>query len=239
MGIESPGLLSIIVPVYNECATVRAVLDTLRTLPGPPEIIVVDDGSTDGTAGILADAAGTDIRVVTHAKNQGKGGAVRTGLAHASGEVAAIHDADHEYNPRELIALAAHIFAGRYDIVFGSRFLCSNPVRYARYYLGNRLMSGIISCLALRRITDAYTCYKVFRTALVRGFCLTSSGFEIEAELSMKSALSTARFRELPISYAPRTIQEGKKIRWMDMLRGIGVACATRFSFHADMRGSG
>ncbi|MBD3271997.1 MAG: glycosyltransferase [Elusimicrobia bacterium] len=220
--------LSIIIPIYNEERTLRTVVDRIRLLGAPIEIILVDDGSTDGTPEIVRSYEAQGIAVRTHRKNMGKGKAIATGVAIATGEVVAIQDADLEYNPDELLTLAEPILEHRADIVFGSRFLKKNPTLYWRYYFGNILMSFLISAIVFRKITDTYTCYKLFRRDIIQSFKLFSRGFEVEAELSVRTAKSPYRFIELPISYTPRSITEGKKISWKDGIKGLITAVKTR-----------
>ena len=145
------------------------------------------------------------------------------------GDIIAIQDADLEYSPEELVRLSGFISSGEYDIVFGSRFKKKNPIIYLRFFLGNRLMSLIISLISFKSMSDTYTCYKIFKKNILSGFDLISKGFELEAELSVKTARSGARFIEVPISYNPRKVVDGKKIRWTDMVKGVSMAIRTRF----------
>lgn len=223
------GKLSIIVPVYNEVKTIRSVLDYIAGLKIEKEIIVVDDGSTDGTSRILNAYNNPLVSVLHHKKNTGKGSAIITGVKAATGEVVAIQDADLEYKPDELVKLAEPILNNEADVVFGSRFLKKNPYKYLRFYLGNKFMSSVISIIVGKRITDTYTCYKLFRKDIIKSFPLRSRGFEIEAEFSVRVARGDYRFKEMPISYEPRSIEEGKKINWRDAVKGILTAVKIRF----------
>ncbi len=223
------GKLSIIIPVLNEERTLRAILDRVLGMSADKEVIVVNDGSTDGTADILKEYSSRGVVLLEHPGNRGKGSAVITGVRAASGDVVAVQDADLEYTPEELLVLAGPILRGEADVVFGSRFLKKNPYRYFRFYIGNRFISTVISIISSRRITDTYTCYKLFRRNVITSFPLRSRGFEIEAELSVRVARGRYRFVEMPISYKPRSIAEGKKINWRDAVKGICTAVRTRF----------
>ncbi|MFH1379899.1 MAG: glycosyltransferase family 2 protein [bacterium] len=223
------GKLSIIVPVYNEVKTIKSVLDYLINLQFDKEIIVVNDGSTDGTSEILHAFKHPQVKILEHVANAGKGAAIINGIRAASGEVVAVQDADLEYKPDELIRLAEPIFKGEVDVVFGSRFLQKNPRKYLRFYIGNKIMSLMISLIGWKHITDTYTCYKMFKRDIINSFTLSSRGFEIEAELSILVARGKYRFKEMPISYNPRTIEEGKKINWKDAVKGILTVFKTRF----------
>ncbi|MBN1383894.1 MAG: glycosyltransferase family 2 protein [Elusimicrobia bacterium] len=214
-------------PVYNERNTIEGVIKKVISL-SPKEIILVDDGSTDGTKELLKKLQITsasrriEIRIVFHERNQGKGAAVRTALEHIKGEITAIQDADLEYNPEEIGKLAVPIIEGKTPVVYGSRFL-QKPIRnvYKRYKLGNWFLSKLISVLCGQRITDSYTCYKVFKTDVIRGINLISRRFEIEAEITVKLLKKGINILELPISYNPRRLEEGKKIGWLDAVKGI------------------
>lgn len=210
-------------PVYNEKNTIEKVIEKVVSL-SPKEIILVDDGSTDGTREILSKIKNkiSKIKIIFHEKNQGKGAAVRTALKHISGGITAIQDADMEYNPEEIGKLAVPIIEGKTSVVYGSRFL-QKPVKnvYKRYKLGNWFLSKLISVLCGSRITDSYTCYKVFKTDVIKEINLVSKRFEIEAEITVKLLKKGVGILELPISYNPRRLEEGKKIGWLDAVKGI------------------
>jgi glycosyltransferase involved in cell wall biosynthesis len=216
--------LSIVVPVYNERATVRELLERVASAPLPegvePEIVVVDDGSTDGTRELLRElAAGGALafRFFEQPRNRGKGAAFRRGFAEATGDLVLIQDADLEYDPADYPALLAPILAGQADAVFGSRFL-GGPHRVLLYwhYLGNRLLTTLSNMMCNLNLTDMETCYKVFRRSLLDGMPLRSNRFGIEPELTAKLARRGARIYEVPISYHGRTYDQGKKIGWKD-----------------------
>ncbi|MDW8056595.1 MAG: glycosyltransferase family 2 protein, partial [Elusimicrobiota bacterium] len=195
--------LSIIIPVYNEEKTILAVVDkVLKTDFGiSKEIIIVDDGSTDETPSILKKLQISDCKIIFHTTNKGKGAAVKTGIENSTGDIIAIQDADLEYNPEELKYLIKPILEGKSLVVYGSRFMKDNPVLYKKYYLGNKFMSWFISLLFGQKITDSYTCYKVFHKKVLENIKLESKRFELEAELTCKFLKYGYKILELPISY--------------------------------------
>lgn len=225
--------LSIIIPVYNEEKTVSEVIKKVAEIDFgiEKEIIIVDDGSTDKTSEILRklDAVNSEIKIFFHEKNLGKGAAVRTGIENSTGDIIAIQDADLEYNPEELKILLQPILRGETLIVYGSRFLKDNPVIYRKYYLGNQVMSWFISFLFGRRITDSYTCYKAFHRKVLENIRLESKRFELEAELTCKFLKYGHKILELPISYNPRSLQQGKKIKFKDAVKGVLTALKIKF----------
>jgi glycosyltransferase involved in cell wall biosynthesis len=221
--------LSVIVPVFNERLTVRKLLDRVVAVPIRKEIIIVDDGSTDGTTAVVADiVAGladdsmNRVRAVFHPQNVGKGAAIRTGIAQVTGDITLIQDADLEYDPNEYPNLIEPILQGEADVVYGSRFL-SGPHRvlFFRHSIGNRLLTFLSDLFTDLNLTDMETCYKVFRTDVVRRLHLTSDRFGIEPEITAKVARLGCRIYEVPISYHGREYWEGKKIGWRDGLAAI------------------
>jgi glycosyltransferase involved in cell wall biosynthesis len=227
-----PEHLSVIMPVYNErylvAECIRRVLAVRSPLISRLDLIVVDDGSTDGTRELLREIAAAHpdrITYIEHAKNAGKGAAVRTGLAHATGSVTVIQDADLEYNPRDLPRLMEPFITGEADAVFGSRFVTSSYRRalYYRHAIGNRLLTTLSNLLTDLGLTDMETCYKAVRTHLLKSIPLRSRDFRLEVELTFKLAKRRARVFEVPISYAGRTYEEGKKIGFRDALRALGA----------------
>ncbi len=211
--------LSIVVPLYNEAQTIGAVVDAVRAAPLPSglerEIVVVDDGSSDGSADIVKKACGSDVVLLRHEKNKGKGAALRTGFAAATGDIVIIQDADLEYDPGEYGILLQPILDGKADVVYGSRFVSqrSRRVHLFRHYMGNRFLTFISNLLSNYNLSDIETCYKVLKIGIVRKLKLKENGFGFEAEITQKLARLKARMYEVGISYHGRDFAEGKKIR--------------------------
>ena len=220
--------LSVVIPVYNELRTLAQVLERVRATGLPLEIVIVDDGSRDGTRDLLAgwrdstDPRHADLKIVFHEQNQGKGGALRTGFAHCTGDVVVVQDADLEYDPQDFRALLQPIVEGRADVVYGSRFShVDGQVHHYWHRWGNQLITRISNWKSGRTLTDVETCYKMIRRELLQQVApsLRERGFGIELELTLKLArLRGVRFYERPISYYGRTYREGKKITWRDGL---------------------
>jgi glycosyltransferase involved in cell wall biosynthesis len=211
--------VSVVVPAYNERATVEDLLRSLRSVPLRLQVIVVDDGSSDGTRDILSrlKAEGLIDELVFQERNQGKGAALRTGFTRASGDVAVVQDADLEYDPRELPLLLAPILSGKADAVYGSRFLGGpHRVHFFWHSVGNRLLTLLSNMFTDVNLTDMETCYKMIRTDLLRTLPLTADRFGFEPEVTARLAQAGARIYELPISYHGRSYAEGKKIGWRD-----------------------
>lgn len=214
-----PPWLSVLVPVYNEAGTVDALLRRLHEAPyRDKEVIVVDDGSQDATRQILTRwAAVPGFVVLTHARNQGKGTAIRTALAQAQGDIVVIQDADLEYDPADLPRLIELIRRGESDVVYGSRYLQrEQPLDWSKFRLAVILLNLVVRLLYGQRLSDEATCYKAFRTALLRRLQLRARRFEFCAEVTAKLCRLGIPIREVPISYRPRTAAEGKKIGWRD-----------------------
>jgi len=211
--------LSVVIPVFNEKSTVEEIIRRVQAVDVglDKEIVAVDDASTDGTCEILQGLAADGIRVIRHEKNQGKGGALRTGFAAARGDVVLVQDADLEYDPREYPALLKPILEGRADVVYGSRFLGGpHRVLYFWHSVGNRLLTTFCNMASNLNLTDMETCYKVFRREVLEKVRLKSRRFGIEPEITIKVAKLGCRVYEVPISYAGRDYSEGKKIGWKD-----------------------
>lgn len=210
--------VSVVVPAYNEEATIVEVLQKLASQPFAPQIIVVDDCSTDETAAKVTTAAIPGVVLIQHEKNKGKTGALKTGFAAATGEIICIQDADLEYDPDELNEVLDPIFNGRADAVFGSRFLVrkASRVLYFYHYLANKSLTFFSNLFTNKNMTDIETCYKAFRSFLIKDMPITSSGFGFEVEVTAKLSKTKARIFEVPISYYGRTYDEGKKISTID-----------------------
>lgn len=210
--------LSVLIPVYNEKATVLELLRRVEAadIPAAKEIIIVDDGSTDGTRELLK-GLGDRAIVVLHERNRGKGAALRTALARATGDIVIIQDADLEYDPADYPGLLVPILDGRADAVYGSRFLGGpHRVLFFWHYFGNMVFTLITNVLYNINLTDMGTCYKVFLTEKIKDIPLRSERFGIEAEITAKICKRRLRLYEVPISYSGRTYEEGKKITWKD-----------------------
>jgi glycosyltransferase involved in cell wall biosynthesis len=211
--------VSVVVPVYNERATVEKLLRSLKDVPLRLQVIVVDDGSTDGTRDVLPrlHEEGLIDELVLQESNRGKGAALRAGFAHASGDVAVVQDADLEYDPQELPLLLAPILSGKADAVYGSRFLGgSHRVLFFWHSVGNRMLTLLSNMFTDVNLTDMETCYKMIRTDLLKTLPLTADRFGFEPEVTARLAQAGARIYELPISYHGRSYAEGKKIGWRD-----------------------
>jgi len=217
-------VVSVVVPAYNEAATVEAAVRRLRLLPLRLEVIGVNDASTDDTAAILdrLQAAGILDRVIHHPVNRGKGAALRSGFAAASGAVIVVQDADLEYDPADLPALLDPIRTGKADAVYGSRFQGGpHRVLYFWHYVGNRTLTLLSNMFTNLNLTDMETCYKLVRADLLKRLPLTANRFGFEVEVTARLAQAGARIWELPISYSGRTYEEGKKITWRDGLAAL------------------
>jgi glycosyltransferase involved in cell wall biosynthesis len=219
-------LLSVVMPVYNESATVLEVIRRVRACGVPCEIIVVDDGSTDGTRAILEALRGQpDFTLLLHDGNQGKGAALKTGFAKARGDVVLVQDADLEYDPSEYSRLIQPIIEGQADVVFGSRFIGeSHRVLYFWHSAGNKLLTLLSNLSTNLNLSDIETCYKVFRREIVQriGPTLQEKRFGIEPEITAKVArIPGVRIYERPVSYSGRTYAQGKKISWRDGFRAL------------------
>ena len=216
--------LSVLIPVYNERATIDRILDAVHAVPIPKEVVCVDDASTDGTGERLAalHAAGRIDVLVRHERNRGKGAAIRTALAASTGDVVIMQDADLEDDPVDWPGLLAPIAAGKADAVFGSRFLGGpHRVLYFWHSVGNQVLTLLSNMLTNVNLTDMETCYKAIRGDLARSLPLTSDRFGFEPEVTARLVQAKARIYEVPISYSGRTYAEGKKISWRDGVAAI------------------
>lgn len=225
--------LSVIIPVYNEAGTLEEILRRVRATGLVDELLVVDDGSSDDSPAILARLAsqGTPpLTILRHPRNRGKGAAMQTGLAAATGDVVLVQDADLEYDPSDYPALLAPFADPRVEVVYGSRNLRRNPQSSFSFYWGGRLLSWVTNLLYRARITDEATGYKVIRTSLLREMGLERTGFEFCSEVTAKLLRQGVRIHEVPISYRPRSRAEGKKIQWSDGIVAIQTLLKYRFS---------
>jgi len=224
-------LLSVVMPVYNERATINEIIRRVLAVPVRLELIVVDDGSTDGTRDVLGGLARElSFRLILQPANAGKGAALRRGFEEVTGDIVVIQDADLEYSPEEFPALIELICQGRADVVYGSRFLGRHRVFLFTHYAGNRLLTFITNVLYNTMLTDMETCYKVMRTEVLRSMTLDSSGFGIEPELTAKIFKRHYRVYEVPITYDGRGYEEGKKITWRDGVVALWVLLKYRFT---------
>ena len=216
--INTQPRLSLVMPAFNEEATIATALERCLAEPFVFEVIVVDDGSTDKTVAILEGIDDSRIRVIHHPRNQGKGAAIRTGITAATGDYVGIQDADLEYDPTDLAKLLVPLDQGLADAVYGSRFMSNDYHRVLYYWhsVGNRLLTTASNMLTNINLTDMETCYKVFRRDLIQSIPLQENRFGFEPEITVKLAKRNVRIYEVGISYAGRTYAEGKKIGWKD-----------------------
>ncbi|MBZ5670982.1 MAG: glycosyltransferase family 2 protein [Acidobacteriia bacterium] len=252
MAADRPPKISVVIPVFNEMATIEEILLRVQAVELEKEIVIVDDGSTDGTRGFLADLArcaraaparmtlrqsgavlrADNICVLFQDKNQGKGAALRRGFQKVRGEIVIIQDADLEYDPADYHRLIAPIEAGRADVVYGSRFLGGpHRVLFFWHYVGNKLLTTISGMVTNLNLSDVWTCYKAFRREILLGLDLRENRFGFEQEITIKIAQAGWRVYEIPVAYHGRTYAEGKKITWRDGVRAIW--CILRYSFLA------
>jgi glycosyltransferase involved in cell wall biosynthesis len=223
--------LSVIVPVYNERNTVVEILRRMRLveLPFDREFIVVNDGSDDGTDKVLAQLGDSTVKIVTHPENRGKGAAVRTGLAHATGDLVLIQDADLEYDPDDWPRLIAPVLKGRAKVVYGSRLTGERRNMLYLHWVGNKVLSLTTNLLYNTTLSDMETCYKLFDGELLRDITLKSDRFDFEPEVTAKVLRRHIRIYEVPISYAGRELEDGKKITWQDGFSAMYALFKYRF----------
>jgi glycosyltransferase involved in cell wall biosynthesis len=229
-----PDLLSIIVPVYNEVRTILAVIERLQAieLPVAREILIVNDGSTDGTGQVLETGIGDrgpGIRVIHVSPNAGKGAAIRRGFSEARGTIVAIQDADLELDPQQLSALVTPIVRGDAAVVYGSRFLAGRPEAPWLTIAANRALTAMTNLLFGSSITDMETCYKIMRADIARSLRLDANRFDIEPQITARLLRGGHRIYELPVKFDPRSRAQGKKIGWRDGVRALEVLVKERF----------
>jgi len=252
MSVENRPAVSVVIPVYNEAATIAEIIQRVQEVDLEKEIIIIDDGSSDGTREFLADLAqhstpnlgdmipsaggrlprADNVRVLFQEKNQGKGAALRRGFREVKGRIVIIQDADLEYDPENFHRLIEPIARGQADVVYGSRFLGGpHRVLFFWHYVGNKFLTTLSDMFTDLNLSDVWTCYKAFRREVVAQIDLQENRFGIEQEITCKVAKNGWRVFEVPISYYGRTYAEGKKITWKDGLRGLW--CILRYSLGA------
>lgn len=222
--------LSVIIPVYNEKNYILAIMEKVRNVPLEKEIIIVDDGSTDGTTEILKQIkSNKEIKIIFQARNEGKGAAIRSGLKEVNGDIVVIQDADLEYEPTDYLKLVEPIISGKAKVVYGSRILGRCPKSSLAFYLGGRFLSLLTSLLYNTKITDEPTGYKTFDASVLKSLDLKCQRFEFCPEVTAKVLKKGYRIYEVPINYHPRKISEGKKINWRDGLHAAWTLIKYRF----------
>ena len=216
--------LSVIIPCYNESATISSLIEAVKLSPvRDKEIIIVDDGSKDGTRDILSTIEDQEVRVIFHERNQGKGAALRTGFQQASGDICIVQDADLEYDPQEFPVVIQPIIDGKADVVFGSRFQSGRPHRVVYFWhrIGNGVLTLMSNFFTDLNLSDMETCYKAFKREVIQSINIRENRFGFEPEVTAKIAKKNLRIYEVGISYYGRTYDEGKKIGWKDGVRAI------------------
>ena len=223
--------LSVIVPVFNERSTVAEIVRRMRSveLPIEREIVVVDDGSDDGTGAVLTQLRDSTVRVIAHPQNRGKGAAIRTGLESATGDLVLVQDADLEYDPEDWPRLLAPVLKGRARVVYGSRFTGERRNMLFLHWVGNRFLSLVTNVLYNSTLSDMETCYKLFDRRVLDGIRLHADRFDFEPEFTAKVLRRGIRIYEVPISYAGRELSEGKKITWQDGFTALWTLVKYRF----------
>lgn len=225
------GQLSLVMPAFNEERTIAQAIDRVLAQPFVGELIIVDDASTDQTPHLLEQITDPRVRVITHAQNQGKGAALRTGFAHATLDYVGIQDADLEYDPADLAKLIKPLQEDLADVVYGSRFITGDARRVLYYWhsVGNRLLTLASNVVTNINLSDMETCYKIFRRELIQSIPIEENRFGFEPEITVKIAKSGARIYEVGISYAGRSYAEGKKIGWKDGVSAM--RCLVKYSW--------
>lgn len=228
--MSSSRRLSVVIPCFNEERTIRTLVDQVLQSPVVAEVVVVDDGSSDGSRTALAAIADDRVKVFLHERNQGKGAALRTGFAHATADFVVVQDADLEYDPSEYPILLEPLLDDRADVVFGSRFLSGRPHRvlYFWHSMGNKFLTLLSNMFTDLNLTDMETCYKCFKREVIQSIRIEENRFGFEPEITAKLAERKLRIFEVGVSYSGRTYDEGKKINWKDGVRA--VYCIVKYS---------
>ncbi len=229
--------LSVIIPLYNEINNIKELLNRINKIDIDKEIVIVDDGSTDGSREWLEELKEGNVKKAFHEKNQGKGMAIRTGIEHATGDIIIIQDADLEYDPEDYYELVKPIQEGKTQVVYGSRMLgniiknmkSKHSEAYHTYYYGGKILTLISNILYNAKITDEPTCYKVFKSDVLKNINLKCKGFEFCPEVTAKVKKKGYNIHEVPIKYNPRTINEGKKIKFKDGFEAVWTLIKYRF----------
>lgn len=224
--------LSILIPVYNEKFTIKKLLEKIKfsnigTIQ--KEIIIVDDSSTDGTVDVLKKINSKDIKIFYNKTNHGKGYCIKKAIAKSSGDIVIFQDGDLEYDPNDYGKLLEPIINKKFSVVYGSRFLNKNKKGKLSFYIGNKVLSLIISTIHRVNITDMETCYKVFRSDIIKRLEINSTDFALEPEITSKILKTGIKIKEVPINYYPRTAEQGKKIKWRDGLIALKAIFYYRF----------
>ena len=226
--------LSLIMPVYNESATIRQIVEKVMAVPLDIELIILDDASTDDTAQILANEIHIQypgIKILTHSINKGKAAAIKTAIPYTTGDIITVQDGDLETEPNDLIHLTAPIMNGEASIVYGSRYLnVKEEHLYLSYQMGGRVLSWTVNLLYGQHITDEPACYKVFKADILRSIKLDYDRFEFCPEVTAKVSKIGYKIKELPMNYYPRSFAEGKKLNWVDGLKALWVLIKYRFT---------
>ena len=228
---QNAPVLSVLMPVYDERNTLIPLLERIRAVPIAKEILIVDDGSTDGTRELLRceiDGIYPEVKIFYHAENRGKGAAIRTAIPCATGKYCVIQDGDLEYNPQDYVPMVAAFAAHNADIVYGSRFMNGWPEMRPANKLVNKLLAAMVRVLYRSPMTDEATCYKAFKTEILQGIPLTCRRFEFCPEVTAKALRRGYRIVEVPISYTARSLADGKKIRWTDGVSAIWTLVKNR-----------
>ncbi len=231
---ETP-VLSIVIPAFNELRTIALVVKAVDALDVDKEIIIVDDGSTDGTRDLLLELARrrSNLKVIFHEYNQGKGAALQTGFSRCSGQIVIVQDADQEYDPSDILTVIAPIVAGECDVVYGSRYLDAGRHTDSSWIhrMGNAALTGFSNACTGQRLTDMETCYKAIRRELLQSIAIEQKRFGFEPEITAKLSAKRVKILEVPISYHPRSWNDGKKIGWKDLVSTLYCIIRYRFKF--------